>query len=481
MNDEDSIPFAIFQTGTTCSATPLVAGGTCTIVVQMSGVVAPASTPLDTPPVTLLVTEALTTVRSSASQALVGQTILPASLILVGMADQLPLTTSAQFGSSVNTIDLGSIKSGSETGKVTLWFKNEGDVAAETLSFLWFYLDTNGALVTKSGYAGLPAADQPFLIPSAETDQCNLGGNLAAGTSCKVTVYAKPTSDLLTLGTKSVRFKLTAVGPLTATSPKIQTEVQAANTNFFTVVTPAQNAFLSFTQVGTKKTPVGGTSDEVTFQFNAGPSGAAVTGLADTAEFKLVAGHNTCAAALPAGGTCTFGVVFTPPVTDPYATNNVYRFGTMSIGTTVLGLGAQVQSPAALTLLPAGNVDFGEIQTTLTVTKTFTVSNSGETDTTAAITAPTPFSANSANYSLGSLAACATVTAGGTCTFTVSAKPIAVGVLNTNLTVVNPAFVGGQAVSPLKMTGVLTGNTITLSTGSSSDISTYAFGLSPAW
>jgi hypothetical protein len=433
-------PFSV-DTTTGCAANAsLAAGSQCNLVVTFTGQ-ATAGT-IDQ----LLTISDTLHGQTTATAKLTGATVNPAKLVAVGLAQ-----------SPQPVINLGAVQKGSKTGNVTLLFQNTGSVATSALHYQWL------------GVAGgaddvIDTQDSQFLIVTEDPTTCVAKSSLGPNATCTLTVNFAPLSST-TLGTSpSKKLTLSAdQGGLVDFFTLTATVLDPANSAWAATST-GTNAFFAFP--GKTPNPLTATAPSQIFQLTKGTStvGGTVsitgTDVGPTSNFGVdpTAGAAPCSAGVGSTGTCTFAVIFHPL---SYLPTTVYRWTVLSLSVnggapSTLGVWGQVQSPAALTLTPAlaASGQFGQIVVGNSSTKTFTVTNTGETASgTIAIAALTAGFAATGCASTKLAAAGAT---GDSCTFTITATPTAVSpspdALTTQLQVNDGAV--ASAAQTLTATGV---------------------------
>ncbi len=162
-----------------------------------------------------------------------------------------------------------------------------------------------------------------------------------------------------------------------------------------------------------------GLGTSLTKSFSITASGTNITLAGITAPIGYTVLHS-CGTVIPAGSTCSGSVTFTPTKLVPYngsiIIERVGDSGTLSkevIGSLTLS-GSGSASSSLLTVTPA-TLDFGALRPGASLTKSFSITNSGNNVTLAGITAPTGFTV---------LHSCGTVIpAGSTCSASVTFTP----------------------------------------------------------
>lgn len=193
-------------------------------------------------------------------------------------------------------------------------------------------------------------------------------------------------------------------------------------------------------------TTVGQTSATQTITVRASKT-AALGNLAASVSGDFARNGGTCGSTLPAKGSCTITVAFTPTATGS-------RTGTLSIShdglTTTVPIqlsGTGLAAPVPTISLDAGSLAFGDqVLHTASGPRTLNVSNTG--------TAALNFSAISvsgpAAADYGSVGGCAVgtpVAAGGSCTLNLRFTPSAIGSRNASLLIASDASNGNATVA----------------------------------
>lgn len=434
-------PFSIV-TGGDCAADgngrfSLGAGASCTVAVKMTGRTTDVTLPYTEPPVTVTFSEYATDATSTASLKLTGRTVRRASLDVVG------LPTNAQVN-----IDLGSVVNPRETTPVTLTFKNNGDVAAVNLKFLWNVGDGDTACTASTD----GKTCDPFTVLSETTGQSCFGlSSLAPQATCKLTIKSSPASST-SLGQKNLHFTLSADSSVTSgTTFRMTSTVRRSDSlatqiyfdyPYPTATSPLQYGFLPFIASTTGKTAVGANSAQiiVLLENKSGDSislpavdnwASALSG--NAVDFAVApAGTNACTTSLQANSSCQLGVTFTP---KSYSATSVFKFASLTIADNTLGMVGEVKSPANLTMKPTPTLAFGEVLLNSQKAMTITVTNSGESDATAIVQTVT-------NQEVFIVTGCGTTLAAGqSCNLTATAVPNAAGNLSGNVSL---AYAGGN-------------------------------------
>ena len=307
-----------------------------------------------------------------------------------------------------------------------------------------FTVTNNGGTATGALAVSITGSDAgQFALGSGST--CSGAQLAASGGTCVVYAHFAPASP----ATGTVQASLTVAGTPGGTVPAALSGDAEP---------PASIAFGQGTYpLG--PTPVGMPSSPVTLTIvNSGgvPSGIpgppSITG-PNASDFAVV--MNNCTAAIaPMGTGCTMSVVFTPQTTsNEQATITVAASPGGTAQATLSGTG--LTKPALAITPDPGNTFAATTVTKTSAPVTFTVTNSGQTATTA-LQAPSFAGGNSGDFSL--LAGTDTCTgatlaaSGGTCTIQVTVTPSVAGTVSTTLTVKDGS--GDSATDPLSATGL---------------------------
>jgi hypothetical protein len=304
----------------------------------------------------------------------------------------------ATFSISPTTRNFGSALVGANTGYITFTVTNTGTLTS--------------AAITTSLTTG--AADYDL-----GTSTCT--GTLAGGASCTVQVRFSPS----TTGTRNGNLRVTdGTGAGTANATLSGT---GASVNSFTI-TPNPYDFGS--------TPGGTPVGPVTFTAvnNGGGPAAGVTVVSSSARY-LVSG-STCTGTIAGGASCTFNVTYSPPAGGPHGND----IATVNVNTTTggytagaLALTGRSLAPAALDLTPNSTVNYGNVATGRSGARTFTVTNTGGVNTTAAPTLSLG-GANPSQYAIVGSTCTAPLAGGASCTFSLEFRPTTIGAKNASIT-----------------------------------------------
>ena len=279
------------------------------------------------------------------------------------------------------------MRKGATSAPVTLTFINSGSVATSAVNFMWV------------GSADLNTQDPIFKINTEAADSCTKKtSGLAPRATCTMTVYFAPNSGTATAqaGPRSLVMSAEAGGIVDLFS-FYGYALNPTNSGFIRATSTGQP--LAFHQFpGMTPDPVT-TAPSQEFEFVNGSTAiaGAITVVrtagqgTNTNDFEVLssgagAGANPCGDndGLAASQSCTFVVRFHPtgwswdPVTTAYRMASV---AVQSVTGATLGVFGRMQSPTRLAITPTDSdaYDFGQVVTTTTASKAFTVSNVGET------------------------------------------------------------------------------------------------------
>jgi hypothetical protein len=201
-----------------------------------------------------------------------------------------------------------------------------------------------------------------------------------------------------------------------------QTVISGINVN-----TPANLSSTSSGSFGTRPT---GSSTELTFTFsNDGQTQATLmSGATLSAPFAFTGGTfpgtgGTCGTTLNAGANCTIKVTYSPTSAGSHSASLTlnYHNGLASGQSASVSLSATALTPANLSISDAG-YNFGDVVVGTSLTKSFTISNSGGFAATGLT-----LSGYSDGYTESSKTCSSSLTAGGSCTVIVQFAPASAG------------------------------------------------------
>jgi len=315
--------------------------------------------------------------------------------------------------------------------------------------------------VSLTNTGGVALSSIAVQMSGAFTESSTCGTQLAAGSSCAISVAFVPTAVGAATGTVTVTDALrTQTVSLSGTGLKPPAiGVSPTALSFSTQAVGSTSAPLTLTVTNTGGAPMASL-------------GFAVTG---TAAAGFATGTTTCGTTLAAGASCTVPVMFTPTLvgsntatlTVSSSTPGVAAVGVPLSGTATAASGLNV-TPAQMTFTVA-TLGTASAAQTVTLTNTSTTAASGVTLTTAV-----PFS-------LTANTCAATLAAGGSCTvgvvFTPTVNGVAVGTLsigsaNLNAGAVQLTGAGGAAGTATLLPGTLTFATTGVGTVSTAQTAT---------
>jgi hypothetical protein len=340
---------------------------------------------------------------------------LPASVALTGTG-----AAPGAISISPGTKDFGSVAVGATSASTVFTVSNGGQspTAALTLAL-----------------TGQNAAQ--FALGS---DACT-GKTLAGGASCTVAVTFAPTAAgtaMATLTASAAGLAGTATASLSGTAaPPGAFALSPTTYDFGSIAQGSTTAQQAFTVKNT-----GGT---------ASGTASVTVGGANAADFAIAS--NGCTAAVPAGGTCSFALTFTPSSAGvETATVTVTAPAIAAVTATVTGAGL---APAALSINPATQSFDSVAQGSMGADVAFVVTNGGGVDT-GPLTASLGGSAAN-QFGLGSDGCTGKTLAasGGTCKVNVHFAPTASGSLGSiQATLLVGGTPGGTASATLTGTSV---------------------------
>ncbi|MGA9654718.1 MAG: choice-of-anchor D domain-containing protein [Polyangia bacterium] len=428
-----SLPTGFTVTSSACNVGTVLAGGaSCQMTLVFTG----ASV---TGPVATGITFTGGPTGVSAPLALTATTVKPATLALYGFGDLGSPTA------PVGSIDFGSAPVSTNSGILTLWFTNLGQVPAVGLQTTWVQTGTQFSLAENPG-------------------TCTTVGSLAPSATCSVNVQFTPTAAaglqtavLSLFGQAIAAVNVNLQGTGIATSNSVYAQPVGGTNSFYTFAgttavgsTTGTTAYFVLYNNTTANVALG--SDATTF---AGAAIAFAPGIGGSeGDFTLTKATTTGAGVacgtgnLAPAGFCTFAVTFKP--TSWVGTGTRDRWAAVSGPQgNILGVLGQVQQPAQLQLsatatsavtitgvTPAFFVDFGQILVGQTPSLTFTISNVGQAPTAGA---PSLKLTGTSTFATVGTSTCGTGTtalaAGGTCTVVVNSQLTSVLGPNVGLSV----------------------------------------------
>jgi hypothetical protein len=339
-----------------------------------------------------------------------------------------PSTAGARTGSLVVTDDASS-------SPLTIALAGTGSsssasisVSASTLGFGNQVINvTSGAqsvTVTNTGTANVTISSVSTSGGYAQTGTC-ASSVLTAGQSCSISVTFTPATTGSIPGAITINDNATGAPHIVVlTGTGLLPVSFSANLSF-----PAVNVGSS----STAQTMTVTNNGSQTLNFTYSTSG----------NFSAVgSGTTPCTGTLVAFGKCTFGVTFTPTENGQIKGALTVAFsGTFASG----GLSGTGQNGAAapLTFSPV-NLGFGNVPLNISSSKTVTVKNAGSASVTFNSIAGSGYYTASPS---GSVPCGGTLSAGQTCTITVTFTPLVVGTTVGGITIADNASVSTQVLS----------------------------------
>jgi len=285
-------------------------------------------------------------------------------------------------------------------------------LSAITLTFSAQIVNSTSAAqtvtLTNTGTAVLTLTSITPTAPFAQTNTC--GASLAAGAICTISVTFTPTAAGSAVGSVTL-VDNAGSSPQTIALNGTGTTAPIAN------LSPASVTFATSQAVGTTSA-----AQTVTLA-NTGSAPLIIAGITASANFATT---NNCGASVPAPGSCSISVTFTPTAAgNLYGTlsltdnNNGTTGSTQVVALAGTGVGAPLVSPSA-TSLAFGNQALGATSAPLVLT----VTNTGTAALTiTAVTASGDFAVASNNCTVPLQA----TTPASNCTITVTFTPTVVG------------------------------------------------------
>jgi hypothetical protein len=392
------------------SAATIAAGGNCNLVVRFTAAQTLGEVTSD-----ILIHDSTPDSNASVTAKVKGKSVKPAELIALGVTYNHTTPTWP-----ANTIHMGSVRQDSQSGNLTIYYKNVGSVATGPLQYVWADGTTGTA-------AAANTPDSQFTIVNESTAGCVGKSALAADATCSVTFYFAPAAASLAGTTFSKRFTLSSANGGIAAAYTLSATVLSQDESLWAASSSGSNAFLAFPTL----TAVNANATQVFQVTNATATAIPVNDVTFTvtsaiADWSLLftadaAGSTRCVTSIAANSSCTFAVRFAPTAfTDVTA----YRWATVNIGggnypASTVGVFGRVQSPAAFTISTVDDGAFGQVVVGGSTTKAFTVTNTGETASApvaAAITFGGTYFSVDSNCS-------AALAPNGTCTGTITGQP----------------------------------------------------------
>jgi sugar lactone lactonase YvrE len=296
--------------------------------------------------------------------------------------------------------------------------------------------------LTNGGAAALTITGISLNGSSSFSQTTTCGSSLAAGSSCSTTVTFAPAFGISYSGT------LTFVDSA-GSSPQQVTLSGSGSGGPSASVSPGSLSFSSIIN-----TP--GAAQSVTFR-NTGTSVQSISGIELTgvnmADFSLA---TNCQSSLPASGTCTISIVFTPgAVGSRTATLSIFS-NTVGSPLTVALSGTGLAGQAIT--LSTTSLAFGSVATgTSTGSQTITIENAG-TQTTS-ITSISLSGTNPGDFAIISNNCPQTLTVGSGCSIGLIFSPIAAGAFAASL-IISDSVTGSPQTIALSGTGIATASPV---------------------
>jgi hypothetical protein len=423
-----------FATNSACVEGTVLAGSTtCQMSLVYTGI--QPTNPPTVDPASIVIsnaTPALSTNVVEASLALTATSVAPATIALYGFGDYPANTTS-----NANAIELGAAPLTGSTGVLTLWFINNGGVAATNLQTSWTSV--------------LPTGNTDFTVAAEAQGTCfSIGGTLAPGATCSVNVRCSPTGNA---GERFATLNLFGQATLGATVILHATGITTSNSvyannvggtsSFYTFAgstAPAgatayfvlQNNTTNPLDLGTNADFTNGTAPNKT------ASNVALS-TATSTDFALIKATNgtglACGTSLGVGAFCTFAVTFAPTWDATAGAARLYRWAEITVAgnPNILGLIGRVQMPATLKLSATSTAsvtvsslqaNFGQLLSGQTPSLPFTITNIGDVPTAGAVGLTLISSTPTGTYAALGTSTCGTtaLAAGANCTVTVNSQ-----------------------------------------------------------
>jgi uncharacterized delta-60 repeat protein len=250
------------------------------------------------------------------------------------------------------------------------------------------------------------------------------GTQVLAGASCTVEVLFSST----TVGVKTSQLNLSYNDGVASQAAQVAVSADPETK----AILAFDSASLNFGSIEVNKS----TNKTLTITNN-GSLAASVITSADITPFSFTGGtypgtNGNCGSSIAGGASCLLDVSFSPTASGSFNKNLVFNYNDgIGSGSSTIPFSGVGLTLATLTVSDGPNYDFGTVIIGNTVNKTFTVSNSGQSNTSAvAISTVNP------QFSVITGGTCGTTLgAGQNCTVIVSFTPSTFGVSNDNLSV----------------------------------------------
>ena len=399
----------------------------------------------------------------------------PLNIIDIAVAPRATITSLVPSSAEVGTLGLtltvngtgfmkGATVQFNGTDRVTTFVSVQQLTATLTAADLAIVGNYN-VTVTNPPFPGMPSAPATFRVTPTCAAPTNLTKSNITSTSATVsftgngsatsyTVTTSPTTPPQTLSGSATSVSFTGLTPNTPYTVSITTTCPSGTTSAATVMftTSAAAATLAVSQNGTSY-PSGGaaynfgnqtvntTSPAVAFTLtNSGTDPLTIGSITPTGDYAV---SGTAPTTVPAGGTATVNVTFTPTATGTrpgtlVINSNATNGATYTVNLTGNGQAATPNPQIAVSQSGTGITNGGSFsgfastqQGSTSAPVTFTISNGSTTDalTLGAFTFSGPFALSGA--------APTSVAPGGTATFSVTFAPTAVGANTGSVSIAN--------------------------------------------
>jgi hypothetical protein len=343
-------------------------------------------------------------------------------------------------------------------------------VGSSSTAFAFTVTNSGGSEATNV-YLGLATGTQ-FTVSGNTCGTLASRATIPAGGTCGFSVAFSPSAAGAASDAAGLRYDTTSSTGEVRTATLSGTATTATGTVASLAFSPASRAF-GTVAVGSSSAP---------FQFTVTNSGGSAatnvySGIQTGTQFAITG--NTCGTAgarttIPAGGTCTFFVTFTP--TGAAAATDTLGLSydtTSSTGVTrtasISGTGSQGAAVASLAVSPATHA-YGAVPVgTSSAPIAFTVTNSGgsaASNAFVALAAGTQFTLSS--NTCGTSGTRATIAAGATCAFSLAYAPSSAGARSETVTVTydTTSSTGQVATAAISGSGQTNAATLTFSPAS---------------
>ncbi|MDR3724415.1 MAG: choice-of-anchor D domain-containing protein [Terracidiphilus sp.] len=301
-------------------------------------------------------------------------------------------------------------------------------VATDTLSAtsLSFPATATGELsaaqtVTLTNSGGIPLKSIAISVSGQFQQSNTCGGQLAAQSSCTISVVFAPTQIANLTGAVTVsdasQTQTVALNGQGVAAPALG--VSPTSLTFTNQTAGVASAAQTVTVTNTGALPLANVGFQIT--------GAAAS------SYSLTA--NSCGATLAAGASCSVGVVFTPTGTGSIAATLSVSSSTVNVAAVAVALNGSSVVTSGITA-SVTQIGFGAIGLGATATQTVTMTNASSYSIAA------PALAVSAPFTLTQNTCSGTMAAGGTCAATVNFTPTVAGTYSGTLTASSTTVTG---------------------------------------